>query len=139
MALLLAAAVVAADQATKWIVLQEWAGLPRAGSALRLSVAYNSGISFSQLSDAGSVVVVLVAAVSTAVGVALFVAPPRYRLALGVILGGALGNLIDRLRYDGAVLDFIGIWKWPSFNVADMAVVFGTLWLASLLLRDVRA
>jgi signal peptidase II len=103
-----------------------------------LSVAYNSGISFSQLSDAGSVVVVLVAAVSTAVAVALFVAPPRYRLALGVILGGALGNLIDRLRYDGAVLDFIGIWKWPSFNVADMAVVFGTLWLAFLLLRDVR-
>lgn len=134
----MAGVVVAIDQVSKWIVLQGWAGLPRSGPGLRLSVTYNPGISFSQLSNAGSLVVVLVAAVATGVAVATFLAPPQYRLALGVILGGALGNLLDRLRYEGTVLDFIGIWKWPSFNVADIAVVVGTAWLAWLLLRGAR-
>ena len=73
----------------------------------------------------------LVAAVAAGVAVALVFSPPRYRPALGVILGGAVGNLIDRLRFDGAVVDFIGFYGWPSFNVADAAIVVGTIFLVA--------
>ena len=139
-ALALAALVLATDQITKWIVLQEWAGLPlRAAAWMRLDITYNSGISFSQLRDTGSLVVVLVAAVVGGVTIALFLAPPRYRPALGVILGGALGNLVDRLRYDGAVLDFVGVSRYPSFNVADVAIFIGTAWLVVQMIRGIRA
>lgn len=132
--------MLAADQITKWIVLQEWAGLPlRAAAWLRLDITYNSGISFSQLRDTGSLVVVLVAAVVGGVTIALLLAPPRYRPALGVILGGALGNLVDRLRYDGAVLDFVGVSRYPSFNVADVAIFIGTAWLVVQMVRGTRA
>ncbi len=139
LALALAGAVLALDQLTKWMVQQEWAALPRAFPAVRLQIAYNSGISFSQLRDAGSLILILVAAVIGGVSVALFLVRPRYRAPLGVILGGAVGNLVDRLRYDGAVLDFIGIWRWPSFNVADVAIVAGTIWLIAVMLHAGRA
>jgi signal peptidase II len=130
-ALLLAAAVVAADQATKWVVRAQAEDLPRQLVAgLRIDLTYNSGISFSRFAGAGDIVVVLVAAVAAGVAVALVLSPPRYRLALGIILGGAAGNLIDRLRFDGAVVDFIGFYGWPSFNVADAAIVVGTVLLA---------
>jgi signal peptidase II len=137
-ALALAGLVLAVDQLTKWIVLQQWAGLPHLWAGLHLEVFYNSGISFSQLRDTGALVVVLVMAVAVAVGIALVLSPPRYRPALGVILGGALGNVVDRLRFNGAVLDFLGVWRYPSFNVADMAIVGGTLWLVALMLRGAR-
>jgi signal peptidase II len=127
-ALVLAAAVVAADQLAKWAVLAlddrlpvEWA------LGLHLEITYNSGISFSRFAGAGDVVIVLVSAVAAGVAVALVLAPPRYRPVLGVILGGALGNLVDRVRFDGSVLDFIGIYGWPRFNVADAAIVVGTV------------
>ena len=102
----------------------------RTGSCggLRIELNYNSGISFSRLAGAGgdrrgrwS------RAVAAGVTAALFLAPPRYRPALGVILGGAVGNLVDRLRFGGAVVDFIGVYVWPSFNVADAAIVAGTV------------
>ena len=135
LALALTGAVLLLDQFSKWIVRQDWAGLPHSLSGVRLRLSYNTGISFSQLRDTGSLVLVLVAAVAGGVAVALFLVRPRYRPALGVVLGGALGNLLDRLRYDGAVLDFIGVWRWPSFNVADVAVVVGTAWLIILMFR----
>lgn len=139
LALTLAALVLALDQFTKWAVLQDWAGLPYRAAGVHLGVAYNFGISFSQLSDSGSLVVVLVSAVAAGVAIAMVLAPSRYRPALGVVLGGALGNLLDRLRLDGAVLDFIGIWRYPPFNIADMAIVAGTVWLVVLMLRGARA
>jgi signal peptidase II len=130
LALVLAAAVVAADQASKWLVRAQADHLPRQlVGGLRIDLTYNSGISFSRFAGAGNIVVVLVAAVAAAVAVALFLSPPRYRPTLGVILGGAIGNLIDRLRFDGAVVDFIGFYGWPSFNVADAAIVVGTVLL----------
>ena len=139
LALALAAAVLAADQATKWIVRAEAPRLPlRLVGGLRVELTYNSGISFSRLAGAGTVVVVLVAAVAVGVAVALAFAAPRYRPALGIILGGALGNLIDRLRFDGSVLDFIGVYGWPSFNLADAAIVLGTILLAILVVRGQR-
>jgi len=58
--------------------------------------------------------------------------------ALGLILGGTVGNLIDRLRF-GGVTDFIDIGLWPAFNIADSAVVVGTIIFAYALLRLARA
>ena len=131
LALILAAAVVAADQLTKWLVRSEASHLPfKVLAGLRIELVYNSGISFSRFAGAGSIVVVLVAAVAVGVAVALVFSPPRYRPALGVILGGAIGNLVDRVRFHGSVVDFIGFYHWPSFNLADAAIVVGTIFLA---------
>jgi signal peptidase II len=57
------------------------------------------------------------------------------KLSMGLILGGTVGNLIDRLRV-GHVTDFIDIGIWPSFNVADSSVVVGVLLLAFLLIKE---
>jgi signal peptidase II len=139
LALVLAAVVVAADQASKRLVRAAAEDLPlRLAGGLRIDLTYNSGISFSRFAGAGHVVVVLVAAVAAGVSVALVLCPPRYRLALGVILGGAVGNLIDRLRFDGAVVDFIGLYSWPSFNLADAAIVVGTVLLAAQVIFGAR-
>jgi signal peptidase II len=130
LALILAAAVVAGDQASKRFVRSRADDLPwDLFAGFRIDLTYNSGISFSRFAGRGNIVVVLVAAVVAGVGVALVLSPPRYRPALGVILGGAVGNLIDRLRFEGAVVDFIGFFGWPSFNVADAAIVVGTVFL----------
>lgn len=130
LALGLAAAVLVADQLTKWLVRARADDLPvQLVTGLRLDLTYNSGISFSRLAGSGDLVMLLVAGVAAGVAAALVLAPSRYRPALGVILGGAVGNLVDRLRFDGAVVDFIGFYGWPSFNVADAAIVIGTVFL----------
>ncbi len=140
LALALAAGVFVVDQASKGLVRHEVARLPlRVVGGLRIDLNYNSGISFSRFADAGVILVVLVAAVVAGVTAALFLAPPRYRPALGVILGGAVGNLVDRLRFGGAVVDFIGLYGWPSFNLADAAIVAGTIVLVLQVLRASRA
>jgi len=140
LALALAAGVFAVDQASKWLVRLEAARLPyRVVSGLCIALNYNSGISFSRFAGAGVVLVVLVAAVVAGVTAALVLAPPRYRPALGVILGGAVGNLVDRLRFEGAVVDFIGVFGWPAFNLADAAIVAGTAVLLLQVLRGSRA
>jgi len=140
LALALAAGVVVVDQASKEVVRQQAAQLPyRVVGGLRIDLNYNSGISFSRFAGAGGVLVILVAAVVAGVTAALVLAPPRYRPALGVILGGAVGNLIDRLRFAGAVVDFIGVYGWPTFNVADAAIAAGTIILVLQVLRGARA
>ena len=132
----LAAAVVVVDQASKVIVRGAAARLPwRLGGGLRIELTYNSGISFSRFAGQGAVVTVLVGAVAAAVATALFLAPPRYRLALGIILGGAVSNLLDRFRFGGAVVDFLGVYRWPTFNLADAFIVAGTILLAVQVLR----
>lgn len=134
--LALAAGLLAADQATKWIVRHEAAHLPwRVGFGLRIELNHNPGISFSQLANGGTLVLGLVAVVCAGVAVALVVAPPRYRPALGLILGGALGNLVDRLAWHGSVIDFIGFHTWPTFNLADAGIVAGTVLLVLQVLR----
>jgi len=140
LALALAAGVFVADQASKWLVRHEAAQLPhRVVGGLRFDLNFNSGISFSRFAGAGVVLVALVAAVVAGVTAALILAPPRYRPALGVILGAAVGNLVDRLRFGGAVVDFIGVYGWPSFNLADAAIVAGTVILVLQVVRGPRA
>jgi signal peptidase II len=138
--LALAAAVLVADQGSKWLVRGAAADLPyEIVGGVRIHLTYNSGISFSRFAGSGTAVVVLVCVVAAAVAVAFIVSPSRYRPALGVILGGAVGNVIDRLRFDGAVVDFLGVFGWPSFNVADTAIVVGTVLLALQVIRGQRA
>lgn len=132
-ALAVAAGVAAADQATKAVVRAvagrlPWEPLP----GLRVVLVENTGISFSRLAGAGWLTLA-VAAVAAGVTCVLPFAPSRLRPALGLVLGGAVGNLADRLRW-GAVTDFVAAWGWPAFNVADVAIVAGTAWLVVLVL-----
>ncbi len=132
--------MVALDQATKWLVRHEAGHLPwRVVAGVRIELSHNSGISFSQLAGGGALVIVLVAAVCAGVAAALWFASPAYRPAIGLILGGALGNLIDRLAWHGSVLDFIGIYTYPTFNVADIGIVAGTVLLVVQVLRGAHA
>ncbi len=133
-----ASLVLLADQASKYWVL-EVLQLPRLGSvavlpALNLTMVWNRGVTFGLLNGLGGRLgSVLLAAVALAVVVALGVWLRRAErlsvaVALGVIAGGAVGNVADRLRF-GAVVDFIHAhawgWSWYVFNLADASIVCG--------------
>ncbi len=109
---------------------------------LRFNLVGNTGASFSRFGGQGPLISLGAVAVVCAVLWLSPVAPSRLgSVALGMILGGALGNLVDRaFRGDagflhGAVVDFIDFQWWPVFNVADMGVVIGALLLAYSFLR----
>jgi signal peptidase II len=129
-----AVAVWALDQVTKIVAVRELEGrepVEVLGEVLQLRLIYNSGAAFGL---AGGMTVLL-----TVVAVAVVVVIVRYAtrlgnvwwaLALGLMLGGAVGNLTDRMLRDpgpfrGHVVDFLELPSWPVFNVADMAVVGG--------------
>jgi signal peptidase II len=132
----LAIAVVAVDQGTK--------ALARAGIArgekdpvfpfLELVNVRNRGVAFGFLSDGGAIVAVVTGAALLALLVffALNVRRPLVWLPVGMLLGGAVGNLIDRIA-EGAVTDFLKIPAWPAFNIADIAITFGVLALLYVL------
>ncbi len=98
--------------------------------------AENSGVAFSLLT--GSEVIVVVVTIAIVAGVLAYFARHRHRrllwLASGMIVGGALGNLVDRIRA-GAVTDFIQLPHWPAFNLADASVTLGVLALLAILSR----
>ncbi|MGO2586411.1 MAG: signal peptidase II, partial [Brachybacterium tyrofermentans] len=125
------------DQLTKnWAVanLPELDPQPFLGEILHLTLLYNSGAAWGMGSEITPVVTGLQIAI--VIGVLVFavrsVRSLWYTLALGLILGGALGNIHDRLLrppgpFHGAVVDFLELPHWPVFNVADMAVVAGAI------------
>jgi len=124
------AAVVALDQATKAIVRSS---IPRGSSekfflGINFVNTRNTGVAFGLLSGGGAVVVVIIAValVALAAYFATHADKPLLWLPTGLLLGGAVGNLLDRLRGD-AVTDFIDLPLWPPFNVADIAITFGVL------------
>jgi signal peptidase II len=129
---IVAAAVLIADQLTKQLVRSSIAlGASRhLLPGVTLVHAQNSGIAFSLLtgSDVGVIIVTLVV---VALVLAYFARQGERRgmwLACGLIVGGALGNLADRLRA-GLVTDFIKLPHWPAFNLADAAITLGVLTL----------
>ena len=140
----LSAAIVVADQLAMWAVLDYFAGRePREPITgfLNLVLVCNKGAAFSFLADAAGwqtplfIVFALAAAVLCGT---LIVRNPDKRLfcaGLALVVGGALGNVIDRFRF-GCVVDYLDFyverWHWPAFNVADSAITLG----AALLILD---
>lgn len=137
--LLLSAAVLAFDLWTKRWATETLAGHPPVnviGELVRFTYTRNSGVAFGL--GAGIPFPYWLFSIVAALAIVwLFVRQrvpsPARRVALALILGGALGNLVDRVRY-GEVVDFIeigwGRWHWPVFNVADSAVSIGVVLFA---------
>ncbi|HEY6779034.1 MAG TPA: signal peptidase II [Thermoleophilaceae bacterium] len=123
-----AGVVVAVDQATKQLVVSEITRGDQVSvfPGLELTSARNTGVAFGALEGGGLVVAILIG-VSLALLVGYFALHrdmPWLWLPVGLLLGGALGNLADRAR-QGAVIDFIDPVAWPAFNVADACIVIG--------------
>ncbi|MFN8176065.1 MAG: signal peptidase II [Solirubrobacteraceae bacterium] len=132
-AALLAGVVVAADQVTKRMVESDIElGHGRDGVAfLDLVHVRNNGVAFGLLSGGGTALVValtLGALVAVLIWFAREPARPLAWVPTGLLVGGALGNLIDRVR-QGSVTDFLKIPHWPAFNLADAAITVGVVTL----------
>jgi signal peptidase II len=134
------------DQATKWWAEDALAdGQPRQviGELLQFRLVYNPGAAFST----GTGYTALLTVVALAVIVVVIRLAPRLRsrswaIALGLILGGALGNVTDRIFRDpapfrGEVVDFIELPRWPLFNVADCAITVAAVLFVLLSLRGI--
>ena len=132
------AVVVLADQLTKWWAVDRLASGPvHVVWRLDLALSLNTGSAFSLFAGATPVLVVIAVALVAVLVVLVWRAPSLGRAAvLGLILGGALGNLADRFfRGDhGAVVDFVEFHFWPTFNVADACITVGCILLAASLL-----
>jgi len=141
--------VLAADQASKWWILYRF-DLPARGSValtpfLNFTMVWNHAVTFGMLGGLGKAGPVIFCTVALLAVVALLWQLTRtvklsLAIAMGGIAGGAIGNVIDRLRF-GAVVDFIHAhafgWSWYVFNVADSAIVCGVaLWLVDTLLAE---
>lgn len=130
LALATVGAVVAADQLTKAWVRATVAPHEKINVFFLLDITRvkNTGVAFGALSGSGTLVfvAVLVAMAALFAYFATHITDRGLWLPVGLVFGGALGNLADRVRIDG-VTDFIDPVLWPAFNVADMAIVFGVL------------
>ena len=128
-------ALVVVDQIVKVLVLQ-WL---RSGEVVEVTpffnlvMVWNRGVSFGLFAHEAEVMPYVLSGVAVAISVALLVWLARAErrwiaAAIGLVVGGAVGNVIDRLRF-GAVADFFDVhvagWHWPAFNVADAAIVVG--------------
>lgn len=131
--LLLALLVAAADQLTKWVIVQtveRGDSIPATG-LFRIVYYTNSGAAFGLFQGAGPLL-----AATSVVGMAailLYLFNPGFanrlmRVGLALMLGGAVGNLVDRAR-TGEVVDFIKVPNWPAFNLADTSISVGVVLL----------
>ena len=137
--LLVTALIIISDQITKAFII-EWlkpqGTVSIIGDLLRLTFVTNSGVAFGMLTG---IPYVLTIPIVILIGVIMYYLVKTLgqsfllTLALSLELGGALGNLIDRIRL-GYVVDFVKFPYWPAFNVADSCVVIGAIGLAFVLL-----
>jgi signal peptidase II len=129
-----------ADQLTKYFALLHLRNtdVPLA-PFLKLSLAFNTGAAFSFLSDAGGWQNLFFVGIAFVVSVIILFMIRRLgandtqvAVSLMLVLGGAVGNVIDRVRF-GYVVDFIDVyyraWHWPTFNIADSAITIGAVLL----------
>jgi signal peptidase II len=131
--------VVAVDQAAKAVVenrLTPGEHVDVIGPA-GLTLSHNSGVAFGLAAGGGTGLVLLTGLALLVVGYLFARNPtrPGMWVAVGLLAGGALGNLADRIRAD-AVTDYISIGSWPNFNLADVAVTAGVLLLAFGYVRE---
>jgi signal peptidase II len=139
-----AAGILVIDQLTKWWAIESLPGrtVDLVGS-LRLNLAMNYGSAFSVAEGRGALISLLALVI---VGVLLLsgrsATRPLVAAATGLVVGGAIGNLLDRALREGdgflggGVVDFIDVQWWPIFNVADTAIVVGAVLLFFAQLRD---
>lgn len=136
-----------ADQASKaWVrehlaLYESWAPIPALARYFTFTHVTNTGIAFGLFREWGSVLVavaVIVIVFLVRYTRQLATARPSVQIALGLQLGGAFGNLADRLRF-GYVTDFLDFKFWPVFNLADSAIVVGMLWMLALMWAEDRA
>jgi signal peptidase II len=128
-------AVLVVDQLTKWWAAETLPGKPIVliDGVLELRHVTNSGASFSMLQNAGTLIALLVIAVVVfIVMVVRKIGAIPEAIGLGLILGGAVGNLADRIfrgpgLFDGGVVDFIDFSFFPAFNAADSAITVGAI------------
>ncbi|HUF51211.1 MAG TPA: signal peptidase II [Longimicrobiales bacterium] len=142
------AAVLSLDVTTKLLVqkhLHLYQQIPVVGDYVRLTYIYNPGAAFGiHLGDYSRVIFLVLSLVALVALIGMYWFTPaadRVRLmAISLICGGAVGNLIDRIRSDSGVVDFldvgVGTVRWPVFNVADMAVTAGAIILALSLWKE---
>lgn len=138
--LVIAVIVLAADQASKWWIVTKVMNPPKTievTSFFNLVLAYNRGVSFSLFnSDSPANPYIFSAlALVIVIGLVIWLRRLEHRLpalAVGLVIGGAIGNTIDRFVY-GGVVDFLdfhwGVNHWPAFNVADSGIVVGAVLL----------
>jgi signal peptidase II len=141
--LIVAAVVAVLDQIAKWWVLAAVMDPPRVipvTGFFNLVLAWNRGVSFGMFNEEGVFSRFALPVLTIAIIVALLfwmrtADRPRVAVAIGLIVGGAIGNLVDRLVF-GAVVDFLDVHvagvHWPAFNVADSGITVG----ATLLVLD---
>jgi signal peptidase II len=135
----LAAVVLVADQIAKAIVEAQLVPGEQVDvlGPLSLTLAHNRGVAFGLAGGAG-VPLILVTLIALGVVGYLFAhdpARPGMWVAAGLLAGGAIGNLADRVRV-GEVTDYVDVLSWPPFNLADMAITAGVLVLVYIYLRD---
>lgn len=135
-AVVVAVAVIALDRVTKHAVKSGIAvgDVHKFLPGVNLVHVRNSGVAFGFLSGGGALVLALTLAALAALLIYFALRPtkPWLWLPVGLLVGGALGNLIDRLA-NGSVTDFIKLPFWPAFNISDMAITFGVLALLYVL------
>lgn len=137
----LAIVVVVLDQVTKWMA-EQWLVFAQPVPVLpffNFMLAYNTGAAFSFLADAGGwqrwffITLALIVSLVLVLWIWRLQADEKWQgLAMALVLGGAIGNVIDRILW-GHVIDFIQLyyeqWYWPAFNIADSAITVGVVLL----------
>ncbi len=125
--------VVIIDQISKWLVISNMEfgnSIPLIKGIISLTYVQNQGAAFGLF--AGNTWIFIVSAVLAVLVISVYnyrnPLPNNIQIILGIITGGAIGNLIDRFRYQ-YVIDFFDLGWWPVFNVADMAIVCGGILL----------
>lgn len=138
--------VIVLDQLSKYIVeaalplQQSWAPFPAIASFFRFTHVTNTGAAFGIFPAGSAFFTIMALIVSLAIIYYNFTLPAgsrMLRLALGLQLGGAIGNLLDRLRL-GYVTDFLDFGPWPVFNLADTSIVAGVMLLGWLMFQEQR-
>lgn len=136
--LIIAGVVLILDQVTKWWIVEIVMRSPRSIEItpfFNLVMGWNRGVSFGMFSSGSPAHAWILTGVALAIVAALLVWLKRtderiVQIAIGLIVGGALGNVIDRIRF-GAVADFLDFhafgYHWPAFNVADTGITLGAI------------
>ncbi len=132
---IISAMIIVIDQLTKHYMIQflgKYGVHMLIENVLELTLVKNKGAAFGILQNQTLFFTIITMAVAIALVYLLTTLPGQFliKISLSLILGGAIGNLIDRIRL-GYVVDFIHINHWPVFNVADMCIVVGSVLLAA--------